>query len=258
MERYMKFFMVIVCFLLLVGTANAQHLSDVSVRYDSRYFPEFVYGRGGPEGHSGAYISIIAGIDRYNDIKKIKVKAKHIASDFEVSLVEDDPACVGVGPFANDQSFGVWLRPQHWWMTGAWEITLKYKKNGTKEEETATVIVPRFNFPPEPTGIQIAEWDGKTWLVWNRIGDPGTFPGQHVQYRIAHFTTPAPYCIDEWYYINGGGANINYQLWSGNRIAVEPPAHWVSGDLVRIENRVYDDKDDVHRHDRGVRFFFLP
>ncbi len=262
MERCIKFFMAIVCFLLLVGKANAQivnHLTEVNVRYDARYYPEFFYGRGGPEGHSGAYIRIIAGIDGYNDIKKIRVKAKHIASKFEVSLVGDDPECVGVWPLDGvDLYFSVGLRPQHRWMTGVWEITLKYRKDGQKQKETKTVNVPRFNFPPEPTGIQIAVDGGMTYLVWNRIGDPGFGNNQHVEYRIAHLTTPSPYCIDEWYWIREGTGN--YQLWSGNRIAVELPAHWNSGDLIRIENRVYDDNspDGPLRHDRGVRYFFLP
>ncbi|MDY6793428.1 MAG: hypothetical protein SWH54_19345 [Thermodesulfobacteriota bacterium] len=87
-------------------------MTEVNVRYDSRYFPEFVYGRGGSEGHSGAYIQIVAGIDGYNDFSKIRVKAKHIASDFEVSLVEQPSACIGGWPFDNvDQYFVIWLRP---------------------------------------------------------------------------------------------------------------------------------------------------
>ncbi|MDY6793429.1 MAG: hypothetical protein SWH54_19350 [Thermodesulfobacteriota bacterium] len=141
-------------------------------------------------------------------------------------------------------------------MTGKWRIILKYEKNGTKEKETKAVMVPRFNFPPEPTGIQLANWNGKTWIVWNRIGDPGN-SGKHVEYRIAHFTTPAPHCMDDWLVIQEGGPTY-YELWSGNRIAVELPTNWVSGDLIRIENRVYDDMDGVYRNDRGTRFFFLP
>ncbi len=41
MERYMKLFMVIVCFLLLVGTANAGHLEGGQVKYDLVMFPNF-------------------------------------------------------------------------------------------------------------------------------------------------------------------------------------------------------------------------
>jgi hypothetical protein len=196
MGRYMKFTMVIVCFLLLAGAANAkQHLAEAYVRYDARYYPEFFHARGGPEGHSGAYIQILAKIDGNNDIIGPRVTAKHIDSGFEVILRGADPSCLVVSPW-----------PTH------------------------------------------------------RIGDPGTGPdNQHVEYRIGHFTTPYPHCLDEWIGINGD--STNFQLWSGNRIAFDlstTETPWASGDLVKIEYRVFDYKNGVYRHDRAARYFFLP
>lgn len=267
MEKYMKFIMVIVCFLLLAGTANAQqHLGWATVRYDARYYPDFFHGRGGPEGHSGAYIQIKVNINDYNDITNINVKAKHI-SGFEVSLRGDDPSCLVVSPWPHMSSYGVRLAPQDWWMTGEWEFTLQYTELGKKKviEESKIVNVPSFNFPPEPTGIQIAhnlEGLGKTWLVWNSIGDPGTGDNKKlVIYQIAHYTASSPPCIDEWIGINEG--SNNYKLLSGNRIAFDLSTtknSWASGDLIRIENRVYDEihPDGPYRHDRAARYFFLP
>jgi hypothetical protein len=263
MGRYMKFTMVIVCFLLLAGAANAkQHLAEAYVRYDARYYPEFFHARGGPEGHSGAYIQILAKIDGNNDIIGPRVTAKHIDSGFEVILRGADPSCLVVSPWPTLLNYDVLLAPQDWWMTGEWEITLQYTKGDQKKitEESVTVNVPRFNFPPAPTGIQIGGYEGKTWLVWNRIGDPGTGPdNQHVEYRIGHFTTPYPHCLDEWIGINGD--STNFQLWSGNRIAFDlstTETPWASGDLVKIEYRVFDYKNGVYRHDRAARYFFLP
>jgi len=258
----MKFFMAIVCFLLLAGTANAQYLTGATVRYDARYYADFMFHRGGSEGHSGAYIQILAEIEGYSAITDINVKARHIASGFLVSLVGDDPSCIAVSPFGSDYiGFSVHLRPQDWWMTGKWKIILRYKEGGDDKRETTTVTVPRFNFPPEPTGIQISDWEEKTYLVWNRIGDPGTGPAKHVEYRISHYTASSPPCADEWYVIREG--TNNYQLWSGNRIAFDlglTDTVWASGDLIRIDNRVYDDNlpDGPNRNDRAVRFFFMP
>lgn len=260
MEKYIKAFMVMVCFLLLLGTANAQnqYLIGGYVIYDNSDYPEFYWDRGGAEGHSGATIYIMAAIDNYNDIKNIDVKAKHVDSHFEVSLVEVYPSCFGTFPSGNfDVQFGIRIRPEDW-MTGEWKIMLKYKINDPQENEEMTVIVPRFNFPPVPTGLQITNLAEETWLVWNRIGNPSSGPTGHVEYLIVHFTTPPPYCHDQLHVINSD--TLDYvQLLSGNRIAFKIPDSWGSGDLIRIENRIYDDNDGgVYRWDRGIKYFFLP
>lgn len=250
-----------VLLFLFSGAVYAEntYLSESYVRYDSRYYPEFVHHRGGAEGHSGAYISIVVGIDNYSDIQSVNIKAKHTASGFEVSLKEDSIDCVGLWPIGPvDQWFSIALRPEHTWMVGDWEIEAKVKTLTDKVTEVAYVSVPRFNFPPEPTGIQISEYQGKTWLVWNRIGDPEVGISKHVEYRIAHHTSSPAACIDEFYLVRPGG-NIYYELWSGNRIAVELPSHWVTGDLIRVENRIYDDNNgETYRHDRGTRYFYTP
>jgi hypothetical protein len=262
MEKCMKVFMVIICFLLLTGTVNAQHLStDVAVLYNSIYYPEFYKNlSGGTEGHSGAYVTIYAGIEGYNEISPVSAKAKHMASDFEVSLVAEDSSCPPWPPPLSHIDLYLYTRLQPKdWMTGEWEITLKYTDGDQKNViENATVIVPQFNFPPPPTGLQIAESEGKTWLVWNRIADPQNGGDSYKRYSpvIKHFT-PFPYCIDEFHRIAPGGTTP-YQLWSGNRIAVEIPSNWKSGDLLRVENRLYDLVDGVRRMDRGIKLFFLP
>ena len=70
------------------------------------------------------------------------------------------------------------LRAEDWWMTGEWKFDLKLqeKATGLKKTETATVVVPRFNFPPIPTGIEIddifgakvscLEQDRRSWHEW--------------------------------------------------------------------------------------------
>lgn len=239
------------------ATSFAQYMTSAEIRFDSRYFPEFVYARGGAEGHSGAYISFSVSVIDYDDLQKVDIKAKHLDTDFEVTLLEAAPECAGVWPFAGvDQYYGVRLQPNEW-MTGEWEITLKYRTTeGVHGREQALVVVPRFNSPPEPTGIQGANVQGQKWLVWNSIGEPGVGPDSHIEYRIMHLTGP-DLCIDESYTVRPGG-NIYYELWSGNRIAVERPAHWQPGDLIRIENRVYSNIQDVYRFDRGTRYFYLP
>lgn len=261
MMKMVKCFSLMFCLVLFSNVVYAQYLSEAYVRYDSRYYPEFAYDRGGAEGHSGAYISIVVGVDHYSDLQNINVKAKHLGKDFEVTLIEDDPECVGMWPYDSvDQWFFVLLRPDSAWMKGVWEITLKYETVGSvKGTETALVNVPRFNFPPEPTGIQIADYQGKKWLVWNSIGDPGAGPGRHIEYRIAHYSNTPGTCLDKFYSIRLFGSNIYYETWSGNRIAVEIPFDWATGDLLRIENRVYDNNNGtVYRYDRGTRYFYMP
>ena len=232
-------------------------MTEANVLYDARTYPDLFYERGGAQGHSGAYIQIYVGINNYAELKSIKIEAEQEGSDFEVTLREDDRGCVGTWPFESvDQWFSAWLGPDHIGLKGDWKITLKYKTlQNIKGTEIRHVVVPRFNFPPEPTGIQISEDAGRTWIAWNSIGAPGVGPARHVEYRLARVSPPPAACVTEFYPVRPGG--IEYQMWSGNRIAVPLPAHWMPGDLVRIENRVYDDNGGaVYRFDRGVRYFF--
>ena len=271
MKRILIINLVIVFVLSIALTANAQHLKGASIMYDARGYHEFMWGRGGAEGHSGAYIQLNFGVTGYNQISGISAKARHIASNFEITLMEDSKSCIGVSPpsWGTDTGFSAWLRPLDW-MTGEWEFVLSYEEAHRKKTETARVVVPRFNFPPIPTGIQIGvvpptppETEEKRYLVWNRIGDPGIGPGKHIEYRIRHVHRTLP-CIDEDLVISTNPANPDaypYELWSGNRIAIPLPPHWNSGDHVRIENRVYDDNPDTggpYRSDRGCKHFILP
>lgn len=255
--KVVRFLLVMFCLLATTGIASAEFMSTASVRYDARQYPDLAYERGGAQGHSGAYVQILVGIVNYADLSKINIKAKHLGSDFEVTLVEADKACVGVWPYPDEaeQWFSVWLKPDHNKIKGDWEITLKYKAFGEKGTEVKNVTVPRLNFPPEPTGIQISEYQGQTWIAWNSIGAPGTGPGRHIEYRLLKLLPPPAFCPDETYSIRPG--KYPYQMWSGNRIAVPLPGHWMSGDLIRIENRIYDNYAGVYRYDRGVRFFFM-
>ena len=41
MEKYMKVFMMVVCLLFLVGTADATYLNDSGVVYNMIDYPEF-------------------------------------------------------------------------------------------------------------------------------------------------------------------------------------------------------------------------
>ena len=261
MKRYLKISMIIPVALLIAITANAQHLMYPSIMYDARGYHEFMWGRGGAEGHSGAYIQLNFGVTGYNQISGISAKARHIASNFEITLMEDSKSCIGVSPpsWGTDTGFSAYLRPLDW-MTGEWEFVLSYEEAHRKKTETARVVVPRFNFPPIPTGIEIATYLGQKYLVWNRIGDPGT-TGKHVEYRVRHFNPSLP-CIDEDLVIRGPLTvpPSSYDLWSGNRIAVPLPVHWESGDRVRIENRVIDDNYPTgpYRSDRGCKDFILP
>jgi hypothetical protein len=252
MKRFLNSLLIVVGFILLASVCQAQVLSEAYVRYDSRHYADFLNIRGGSEGNSGAYIAIVAGIGHYDELKSISVEAKNLDSDFSVTLFEDDPECVGKWPFDSvDQWFYVRLQPNQEKMVGTWEIKAKYKTyTGVSGTDTKTIIVPRFNFPPEPTGIQISEYDGKKWLVWNSIGKPGEiYESRRVEYRLAHLTSPGS-CVDQWYLVRPGG-NIPYEMWSGNRIAVEVPSDWEEGDSIRIENRIYDDGG---RHNRAVKF----
>ena len=258
MKQILRINLIIVFALLIAMSANAQHLVMSNVLADIHASQEFIYGRGGPEGNSGAYIHIYLCVTGYHSIKEIKAKAVHVASGFEITLPEEDPSCIGVlpSPPYYDQGFYTWLRPEGW-MTGEWKLVLSYKEGGAKKTETATVVVPRFNFPPIPTGIEIAEYEGKKYLVWNSIGAPGK-SGGHVEYRLRHYSNHFPKCIDEELVIRPGA--YSYELWSGNRIAVPLPNYWNSGDHVRIENRVVDDNSPSgpSRSDRACKHFLLP
>ena len=239
MKKYMKVFITVVCLLFLVGPANAaDYMLDSGVMYNKIDYPEFHLDlRGGADGHSGAYVTIYAGVTGYYEMSKINIKAKHIISDFEVTLLEDYPECVGVAdyPFGPvDQYFWVSLQPADW-MKGQWEITLKFNDiNGESQTETTSVYIPGFYYPPLPTGLQIAEEEGITWLIWNRLANPG---GSY-QPVVKHYKS-SPYCVDEFHRIIPG-SDLQYRLWPGNRIAVEIPTNWQHGDLIKIENRLYD------------------
>jgi hypothetical protein len=253
--------MIIPVALLIAITAAAQHLSGPLVFYDARGYHEFIWGRGGAEGHSGAYIQLVTGVTGYNDISEISAKARHIASNFEITLKEESKSCIGVWPasWGVDQLFDAWLRPLDW-MTGEWELVLSYVEARRRKTETARVVVPRFNFPPIPTGIEIAVWNGQKYLVWNRIGDPGSGSTKHIQYRIRHFRPSSP-CVDEDLAISTNPGAYPYELWSGNRIAIPLPSHWNSGDHIRVENRIHDDNNSPtgpFRFDRGCKDFILP
>lgn len=243
--------------LLIAISANAQHLVWPNVYVSISAKQEFIVGQGGPEGDSGAYIVLVLYVSGYRSITEIKARAQHVASGFEITLPEDDPSCVGVlpSPPYPDQAFGTWLRPQGW-MTGQWKFILSYVEGWRRKTETRTVVVPRFNFPPIPTGIEMAEDNGKKYLVWNSIGAPGT-SGGHVEYRITHYSNDFPKCVDEQLVIRPG--EYPYDLWIGNRIAVPLPDNWKSGDHVRIENRVFDDNSPSGpiRDDRALKHNIL-
>jgi hypothetical protein len=252
-----RFLLVMFLLLATTGIASAEFMRTVEVRYDARQYPDLAYERGGAQGHSGAYIQILVGIVGYADLEKIIIKAKHLETDFEVTLIENDKECVGAWPYPDEaeQWFSVSLKPEHTWMKGDWEITLNYKTPTEKGKEVKFVTVPRFNFPPEPTGIQISEYMGQPWIAWNSIGAPGTGPNAHIEYRLLKMSPPPASCAVESYAIRP--ERYPYEMWSGNRIAAPLPSYWEPGDLIRIENRVYDYIDGVSRYDRGVRFFFM-
>jgi hypothetical protein len=243
MEKFMKVFMMVVCLLFLVGTANASvHMMEALVIYNKIEYPEFHLDmRGGTDGHSGAYVTIMAGVTDYYEMSKINIKAEHTASDFEISLVEDHPECVGAAdyPFGpTEQYFWVSLQPLNW-MKGEWKITLTYKDStDVKQTEIRFVNVSNFYYPPVPTGLQIAEELGKTWLIWNRIADPSAYPNTHRYQPVIKHYTSSPHCVDEFHRIIPD-SGLEYRLWKGNRIAVAIPSNWQHGDLIKIENRIY-------------------
>ncbi len=260
MKRILMISLVIVFALSMAISANAQHLTGPLVLVDIRDFPEFIFGRGGAEGHAGSYINLSFGVSGWDAIEVVEAKAKHVASGFEVTLREDTSCIKNYPPEWNiDASFYVMLKAEDWWMTGEWEFVLSYVDAQGNKTEKATVKVPRFNFPPTPTGIQIGEYLGQKYLVWNRIGDPGTtWTGKRVEYRVRHFSRSVP-CVDEDIVIRFDTSN--YQLWSGNRIAFPLSSKWKLGDRIRIENRVYDDNPEVgyvYRFDRGSKDLILP
>ena len=264
MKRILMINLVVVFVLSIAISANAQHLIGQAVFVDIRDFPEFIFGRGGSEGHSGAYIQLSFGVSGWDAIEVVEARARHVATGFEITLMEESKSCIGVWPPGwPDQGFGAWLRPLDW-MTGEWEFVFSYVEAHRKKTETAKVAVPRFNFPPIPTGIQISEYLGQKYLVWNRIGDPGTIEaGKRVEYRVRHFSSSSS-CIDEDLVIRGPLTSppSSYDLWSGNRIAVPLPTHWEPGDRVRIENRVFDDNysdtgPGPYRWDRACKDFIL-
>jgi len=250
-----KVFMILMLSVSLIFSSSllfADYISSASVNYDSRYYPEFYYGSGGAEGHSGAYIQIGVGVVNYDDLSKVNIKAKHIDTDFEVTLEESPQVCAGGYPveWNVDQYWGIRLKPEDW-MVGTWEITMKYTAFGQKEKEMVEVYVDRFSFPPEPTGIQL----GPDRIIWNSIGIPG-LPnnyGEYVEYRIMHHAEYSVdgndiFCVDEAITIRDDTAVIPL-----NRIRQAIPPEWSSGDLIRVENRVYRGS----RFDRGVRYFYL-
>jgi len=263
MKRILIINLAIVFVLSIAISANAQHLVGQAVFVDIRDFPEFIFGRGGSEGHSGAYIQLNFGVSGWDAIQVMEAKARHLASGFQVTLKEDTTCRKNYPPQWNvDASYYINLKAEDWWMTGEWEFVFSYREAGRKKTETVRVAVPRFNFPPIPTGIHIGvDLAGKEYLVWNRIGDPGT-DGKHVEYRIRHYNPSLP-CVDEELIIKGPLTTppSTYDLWSGNRIAVPLPTHWEPGDRIRIENRVYDDNYTTgpgpYRWDRACKDFIL-
>lgn len=255
MKRSLKITLVFFGFFLMAVTANAGHIGLAGVRYEAVDAQEFVYGEGGPEGGSGAYITISIGVADRSAIANVRAKAEHGATGFEVTLTERD-LCTGILPpeYGVDQFFYTRLRPEGW-MTGEWKLKLEYEEGEMPYIEEATVVVPRFNFPPIPTGIEISERNGQRVLVWNRIGnpwvkDPGT--GRFVTYRVRHYK-PSTWCVDQT-------LSPPFEVWSGNRIAVPLPPNWESGDMIRIENQVVDDSlpGGVTRWDRAMKILILP
>lgn len=259
MKKLVILFMVSVCVILFSATSFAkvmtsQYMTDASVMYDSRYYPEFVYDRGGAEGHSGAYIVLLASIVGYDELTDIRIVAEHKGTGFEVTLVEGSPQCAGQYPFGYDQSYGIRLKPENW-MTGEWEFTLKCETTeGDTVHESLDVNVVQFGFPPEPTGIYFWVVNPTTkYLYWNSIGAPGVGPDNHYEYRIMHFDQNG--CIDDFVSVRGNSPD--YRI-IGEKIRVKIPYGWASGDLVRVENRFYSSPGDVPRSDRGTRYIFLP
>jgi hypothetical protein len=253
--------LVFIIFFSAISLANGnEFLTDASIYFDSRYYPEFVpyspevrSGSGGAEGHSGAYIHLSASVENYSSLENVRIVAEHKDTDFEVTLREAPAECAGVWPFLNDgQYYGVRLKPDNW-MLGDWEFTLK-AAGGVQETIEATVL--RFYYPSQPTGIEIVERRGEPWLTWNSIGNPELQDADHVEYRIVHMLNQT--CVDESYAVRPNNSTIDYSLTPGNKIRVRIPEWWQPGDLIRIENRVYGSPEDVIHMGRATRFIHLP
>jgi len=156
MKRILIISLVTVFVLSIAISANAQHLVGPAIFVDTRDSSEFIFGRGGSEGHSGAYIQLNVAVIGWDAIKVIEAKAEHVSSKFVVTLKEDTTCLKNYPPQWNmDMGYYINLKPEDWWMIGEWKLILKYKEKATglKKTEEATVVVPRFNFPPTPTGI---------------------------------------------------------------------------------------------------------
>jgi len=257
MRKMICFFLGSLFIILFSATSFADFMTSAGIFYDSRYYPEFLYELGGAEGHSGAYVHFNVAIAGYYALQSVNIKAKHLATDFEVTLKEAPMECVGIWPYAGvDQYFDVWMKPADW-MLGDWEFTLSFINNeGVKGKEVLPVTILRFYYPPEPTGVQLMERFGNKWLAWNSIGDPTLPDSRHVEYRLVRLNQNS--CITDFYYIRPTGSNINFALLPGNKVAVEIPAVWQPGDLIRIENRVYGSPGGVEHFGRGTRYVDLP
>ena len=265
MERCVKISVVICVLLLLAGTAYAQHLREGSIVYHSLHYPPFYHGKGGLEAHSGAYIHLFANVTGYSQIRDIAIRAEHKGTGFTVSLREDAPECVG-SQSEDVQAFSAFLGAEDG-LVGEWEFTMQYidSRGRNPKTEKATATVSSFNFPPHPTGIQIAQVETdqglKTYLLWNKIGDPKN-PSDYansgvdcIVYAIFHISKWG--CLDELLRFFPGGSW--YENRSGNRIIVELPSYWHPGDRIRIENRIYgSDRTSGHPFDRGITYLILP
>ncbi|MEJ2472248.1 MAG: hypothetical protein P8Y96_14230 [Desulfuromonadales bacterium] len=253
MKKLIVLFMVSVCIILFSTTSFAKvktshYMTDAFVMFDSSYYPEFVFERGGPEGHSGAYILLTAGIVDYDELIDVRIVAEHKDPDFEVTLIEGLPDCANNWPTEEyDQSYGIRLKPADW-MTGEWEFTLKAETTGGDDVfENIEVNVRAFGYPPEPTGIFFGvsrdDPPSEKYLFWNSIGLPGLWPDNHIEYRIMHYDQN--FCIDDKVTVRGD--SWNYRI-IGEKIRVTIPNWWASGDLVRVENRSYSSPGDIPRY----------
>jgi hypothetical protein len=127
MKRILMINLAIVFVLSIAISANAQHLIGQAVFVDIRDFPEFIFGRGGSEGHSGAYIQLSFGVSGWDAIQVMEAKAQHVASGFQVTLKEDTTCRKNYPPQWNmDASYYINLKAEDWWMTGEWEFVFSY------------------------------------------------------------------------------------------------------------------------------------
>jgi len=254
MKKAIMVFMLSVSLVFSSSLLFAEYITSASVQYDSRYYPEFAYGTGGSEGHSGAFISITVAVVGYYDLSNVKISAEHKNpdtnyTDFEVTLRESPLECLFRYPpdWNVEQYWGVRLKPEDW-MVGKWEITMKFTDYfGNKGKESVEMEVNRFSFPQEPTGIEFRVQNGVRRIIWNSIGIPGYGDDEHVEYRIIR-NLGGTFCAIESIKLD------DTDQISLNRIRAIIPDHWASGELIRVENRVYNNS----RFDRGVRYFYLP